>query len=94
MLHLRQAFGGTPGERRAVARAACDLADSGRYRDDHGANLSPQTVVRELADAPGENQGGHEAGVADRWNWWVGSLELAHGGYAEFQVRAWREGDA
>jgi len=36
MLHLRQAFGGTPAERRTVARAASDLADSGKLDDDVG----------------------------------------------------------
>jgi hypothetical protein len=26
--------------------------------------------------------------LASRWNWWLGALEVAYGGYAEFQVRA------
>lgn len=73
-------FGGGAGERRAVARQARDLADSGRYADDFDAELTPATVLDELADAPG-------GGPAERWNWWLGSLELSHGGYAEFRVR-------
>lgn len=24
---------------------------------------------------------------ATRWNWWLGALEAAYGGYREFQVR-------
>jgi len=84
MLHLRQAFGGTPGERRAVARAATDLADSGQLAADRGEPLTPELVVSELAAAPDD-------GVADRWNWWIGSLEVAYGGYAAFDVRRWEE---
>jgi hypothetical protein len=84
MLHLRQAFGGSAGERRAVARAATDLAGSGRYARDKEGDLSPEAVLEALADAP-------EGGPADRWNWWMGALEVAHEGYAEFQVRRWRE---
>jgi hypothetical protein len=25
--------------------------------------------------------------MAGRWNWWLGSLEVAYGGYEQFQVR-------
>ncbi|PSQ22630.1 hypothetical protein BRD04_04230 [Halobacteriales archaeon QS_9_67_17] len=53
-------FGGSEPERRAVARSARDLADSG-----------------------------HD--LTERWNWWLGSLEAAHGNYARFQVRRWQE---
>lgn len=81
-LHLRQAFGGTPAERRAVARAAGDLADSGRYDADEGRALAPNEIVEHLADAP-------EGGPAARWNWWMGALDTAYGGYREFRVRAW-----
>ena len=38
--------------------------------------------ARDLADAP------DESGVADRWNWWLGALDAAYGGYREFEVRA------
>lgn len=73
-------FGGDESERRTVARNARDLADSGRYTDDTGVEFTPEHVVVQLADAP-------DGGPAERWNWWLGSLEMAYGGYALFQVR-------
>ncbi|MFB6191930.1 MAG: hypothetical protein ABEI11_01265 [Haloarculaceae archaeon] len=75
-------FGGTPAERRAVARQARDLADAGRIERDLGAPLSVELIVSNLADAP-------ECGPADRWNWWLGALEVAHGGYRAFGVERW-----
>lgn len=78
-------FGGGEAERRAVARSAADLAATGRYAADVGAELDVETVVAELADA-------REGGPASRWNWWLGSLEVAYGGYEEFQVRGWVDG--
>lgn len=78
---LATAFDATDGEVRVVARQAQDLADSGRYRSDTSHELTPRVVVDELADAPDER-------LPSKWNWWVGSLELAYGDYAEFQVRA------
>lgn len=78
-----EAFGGDSSERRAVARQARDLADSGQYEIDTGIALTPEHVVVQLSDAP-------DGGPADRWNWWLGSLEFAYGGYAEFEVRRWR----
>ncbi len=77
-----ETFGGTASERRAVARHARDLADSGRYQQDTGNELSPEHIVVQLADAP-------EGSPADRWNWWIGALEFAYTGYTEFQVRRW-----
>lgn len=82
MLQLRQAFEGTPAERRAVARAAGDLADSGQYREDEGRDLKPEEILEHLADAP-------EDGTAARWNWWMGALDAAYGGYRRFRVEAW-----
>lgn len=80
-LLLRQAFPDSDrAERRVVARQAGDLADDGRYATDTGSTLSPQRVVEGLRDAPDES-------LVDRWNWWVGSLDVAHGGYAQFGVR-------
>ncbi|MFB6156726.1 MAG: hypothetical protein ABEJ34_02660 [Haloferacaceae archaeon] len=73
-------FGGTAAERRVVARQARDLDDSGRPSHDRGRPLSVEGVVENLADAP-------DGGPAERWNWWLGALEMAHGGYADFQVR-------
>lgn len=82
MLQLRQAFDGTPPERRAVARAAGDLVDSGRFRGDEGRSLDPEEIIEHLADAP-------EDGPAARWNWWMGALDTAYGGYWRFRVEAW-----
>lgn len=73
-------FGGTATERRVVARQASDLADSGRPARDRGHPLTADEVVAHLDDAP-------DGGPAERWNWWLGALEVAHGGYADFQVR-------
>jgi hypothetical protein len=83
---LERAFDGGTGERRAVVRAAGDLADSGRLADDRGTALTVETVVRELADAP------DDASVSERWNWWVGALAVAYGdAYAQFGVRRYEE---
>ena len=73
-------FGGTPPERRTVARQAVDLADSGVYERDSGRRLATSLIVDELADAP-------EGSPAERWNWWMGVLAFAYGGYEEFVVR-------
>jgi hypothetical protein len=69
------------GERRVVVRQAMDLADSAQFETDTGATLTSKTVVRNLRDAPDER-------LPERWNWWIGSLEIAYGGYAQFQVQA------
>jgi hypothetical protein len=83
---LERAFDGGDGERRAVVRAAGDLADSGRLAADRGADLTVETVVTELADAPDDDS------VSERWNWWVGALAVAYGDeYAQFGVRQYRE---
>lgn len=84
MLRLERAFDGSPGERRAVARMAGDLHDSGKYASDEGHELDPDTVIEHLSDSP-------EEGPAARWNWWMGALETAYGGYTRFQVRRWEE---
>ncbi len=81
MLLLKQAFGSTTDQRRVVARTAGDLADSGRYRADNGAALTPQLIVDELSDAPDDHD------LVERWNWWMGALGVAYGGYDEFVVR-------
>ena len=67
---------------RTVVRAAGDLADSGQLAADAGYDLTADLVVDHLQDAP--------AGftLVERWNWWVGSLELAYGhDYHQFRVR-------
>lgn len=75
----------TAGQRRVVARAAGDLADAGRYRADGGVELTPQAVVENLLDAPEDH------GLVDRWNWWMGALEVAYGGYRTFEIRRWQD---
>ncbi|PSQ45674.1 hypothetical protein BRD17_00995 [Halobacteriales archaeon SW_7_68_16] len=72
-------FEGTAGDRRAVARAARDLHDSEPFPADADRSLTPETVVANLDDAP-------HGDVIERWNWWLGALDLAYGGYAEFQL--------
>lgn len=82
MLLLRQTYTDSDvDERRVVARAAGDLADSGRYAADKGVGLTPQAVVEHVSDAPEDRD------LVARWNWWMGALDVAHGGYREFQVR-------
>jgi hypothetical protein len=96
---LAEAFDAGAGERRAVARMACDLAATDRYAAVTDTELTTDIVVRNLRDAPDE-------GLASRWNWWLGSLELAFGrpgdtesgtqppgGFAEFQVRQFEAED-
>jgi hypothetical protein len=79
---LAERFGGTDAERRVVVRQAVDLADSGRAARDRGTALTVAEVVANLAEAPAGDS------LPSRWNWWMGALEVAHGGYAEFQVTA------
>ena len=82
-LALRREFGGTRGQARVVVRQAVDLADSGQYETDVGPTLTNDVVIEELSDAPGGTP-------ADRWNWWIGSLEVAFGGYEQFGIRRYR----
>lgn len=79
---LEDAFDGEPAEHRVVARQARDLADAGIVADDRGSPLTVDEIVQNLRDAPDGSS------VADRWNWWLGALETAYGGYREFEVRA------
>ena len=78
---LDEAFEATDAEVRAVARLARDLDDSGRYRADTSRELTPHEVVEHLDDSPDDR-------LHSKWNWWVGSLELAYGDYAEFRIQA------
>ncbi|WP_265108991.1 hypothetical protein [Halosolutus halophilus] len=80
---LREEFGGTRAQSRVVVRQAVDLADSGQYHEDVGVDLTTRVVVDELSDAP-------DGGPPERWNWWIGSLELAYGGYGRFGIRQYR----
>jgi hypothetical protein len=83
---LAASFDAAAGERRVVARMAADLAVTGRYREVAEHDLTPEVVAENLRDAPDD-------GLASKWNWWLGALELAFGrrdptgGFAEFQVR-------
>lgn len=74
-------FDGSERTLRAVSRQAQDLADSGRIADELGYELTVETVVSNLADAPD----GYS--LVERWNWWIGALELSHGNYQRFHVR-------
>lgn len=78
-----ETFDGGADARRVVARQAGDLADSGRYEADFDAELTVGDVVSNLADAPADHS------LVDRWNWWIGALEISHGGYGRFRVRAY-----
>ena len=83
-LRLRREFGGTTGQARVVVRQAVDLADAGCYEEDVGVELTNDVVIEELADAP-------EGNPADRWNWWMGALETAYGGYGQFGIRRYHD---
>jgi hypothetical protein len=78
---LETRYDASPRVRAVVARQARDLAEGGQFQADFGAELDADTVLLELADAPAEYH------LLDRWNWWIGSLELSHGGYERFAVR-------
>ncbi len=69
------------GAAAVVARQAGDLADGGQFDADFGGELTVETVVENLQDAPGEYT------LTERWNWWLGALDISHGGYARFSVR-------
>ena len=78
---LEREFGGTTAELLAVSRAAQDLADSGRRSHDRGHALTVPGVIDHLEDAP------EGSSIVDRWNWWLGALDVAYGGYDYFTVR-------
>jgi hypothetical protein len=78
---LESEFCGSEQGRRAVSRQARDLADSGRIEAELDYELTVETIVSHLEDAPAEY------GLVERWNWWIGSLELSHGNYQRFRVR-------
>lgn len=86
---LATAFDASSAERRVVVRQATDLAAAGTVDRDRGEPLSVAEVVRQLSDAP------EGTSLAGRWNWWLGALEVAYGGYERFQVvRYGRDRDA
>ena len=79
---LRDEFESTAADRRVVVRQATDLADAGKAEVDRGHELSVDDIVAQLQDAP------DGADLVDRWNWWLGALDLAYGGYRQFTVQA------
>ncbi|RJX44760.1 hypothetical protein DM826_01225 [Halonotius aquaticus] len=79
---LREAFDSPAADRRVVVRQATDLAAVGKPEADRGVALSVDDIVDNLQDAP------DGADLVDRWNWWLGALELAYGGYQHFTVQA------
>ncbi|WP_181686359.1 hypothetical protein [Halorhabdus salina] len=70
-----------PDVARIVAREAADLADRGVYAADFDEPLRVEIVITNLADAP------EGSTLVERWNWWLGALELSHGEYQRFRVR-------
>jgi hypothetical protein len=78
---LEARFGGSETALRAVSRQARDLADSGRIEEDMEYQLAVEDVLSNLEDAP------EEYTLVERWNWWIGSLELSFGDYQRFRVR-------
>lgn len=80
---LAEEFDGNAGAERVVARQARDLADSGQFDADMGRELTASAVVENLRDAPAD------LSLPEKWNWWLGALELAYGGYDRFRVVRW-----
>lgn len=82
-LRLAKVFDADPAERRVVVRQAGDLHDSELYAETHDHSLSVDLIIGNLAEAP------DELALAERWNWWMGALDLAHDGYERFRIQAW-----
>jgi hypothetical protein len=79
---LQAEFDSPDADRRVVVRQATDLADAGKAEADRGCELTVDDIVAQLQDAP------DDADLIDRWNWWLGALDLAYGGYRQFTVQA------
>ena len=79
---LREAFDSAAADRRVVVRQATDLAAIGKAEADRGVALSVDDIVDNLQDAPDGTD------LVDRWNWWLGALDIAYGGYQQFTVQA------
>ena len=78
---LEAEFDADEPERRVVTRQARDLVDSGQAARDRGNALTVDALIDHLNDAP---QG---STLPERWNWWMGALDVAYGGYEQFTVR-------
>ena len=85
---LNEEFGGSEAELRVVVRQARDLVDSGKVVDDRGQELTVDELVGHLHDAP------EESDLIERWNWWMGALDIAYGGYERFSVRFLRNDES
>lgn len=68
---------------RVVARQARDLADSGQFETDMDCELTVSAAFENLRDAP------DGLALPEKWNWWMGALELAYGGYNRFRIVRW-----
>ena len=78
---FNEEFGGSEAELRVVVRQASDLVDSGKAASDRGHELTVDELVGHLQDAP------EGSDLIERWNWWMGALDVAYGGYERFSVR-------
>ncbi|MFB6299690.1 MAG: hypothetical protein ABEH65_05460 [Halobacteriales archaeon] len=86
-IRLEKVFGATATERRVVVRQAGDLYDSGKYRADHDSRLTVDVIIANLSEAPDDYD------LVERWNWWIGAMDLAHEGYQPFLIRRLDGGD-
>ena len=53
------------------------------------APTAPEPCTRGVAVGVSEARDDHapdDHGLVERWNWWMGALELAYGGYRQFGV--------
>jgi len=82
---LIREFGGSEAELRVVIRQILDLVDSEQTVSDRGQELTVDELVGHLQDAP------DDADLIERWNWWMGALDVAYGGYERFSVRFVRD---
>jgi hypothetical protein len=82
---LTEEFDGSEAELRVVTRQVRDLVDSGQIASDRGQALTVDELVTHLEDAPDESD------LIERWNWWMGALDVAYGGYERFSVRFVRD---
>lgn len=82
---LQAEFGGSEAELRVVTRQVRDLVDSGQPVSDRGQELTVDELADHLQDAPDESD------LIERWNWWMGALDVAYGGYERFSVRFVRD---
>jgi len=85
---LNEEFGGSEAELRVVVRQARDLVDSGKVLADRGQELTVDELVDHLHDAP------EGSDLIERWNWWMGALDVAYGGYERFSVRFLRNDES